>query len=96
MPFTEEELNSIFSPPSENVMENECPEGFEKDENTGECIPSDLKIKEQFVPEIINQGPKGSIEDLDVEDYTDEETVTEKLEKVDELVLDKNYINTLV
>jgi hypothetical protein len=94
MPFTEEELNSIFSPPSENVMENECPEGFEKDENTGECIPSDLKIKEQFVPEIINQGPKGSIEDLDVEDYTDEETVTEKLEKVDELVLDKNYINT--
>ena len=34
MPFTEEQLNTLFS--TEN--KEKCPEGFEKDEETGECV----------------------------------------------------------
>ena len=42
MPFTEEQLNVLFS----NQNEKECPEGFEKDKETGECIE---KVKQTTV-----------------------------------------------
>ncbi len=42
MPFTEEQLNVLFS----NQNEKECPEGFEKDKETGECVE---KVKQTTV-----------------------------------------------
>ena len=42
MPFTEEQLNVLFS----NQNEKDCPEGFEKDKKTGECVE---KVKQTTV-----------------------------------------------
>ena len=54
MPFTEEELAAMFPDDSTQVVvDEECPEGFEKDETTGECVPAQLSVSvsEDFDPQ---------------------------------------------
>jgi hypothetical protein len=52
MPFTEEEIANMFTDTAlVEAQEEKCPEGFEKDNVTGECIPTDLKISPDFDPQ---------------------------------------------
>ena len=79
MPFTEEEIANMFTDTTiVGVQEEKCPDGFEKDKVTGECIPADLKISPDFDPQeglqdmvkltdTLKKGPN-AIESIEIED----------------------------
>ena len=90
MPFTEEELATMFPVDSTQVaVDEECPEGFEKDGTTGECVPAQLTISEDFDPQEGLQDMVSMTDDLKRGPNAIERVELEEIDKP--IVPDLNY-----